>query len=697
MEPRPRVESSGALNDVYVKSQEHLLRPTSENPLPTSVPPPSAGMAGLIGVRHVLIVIGLPERGKCFIAQRLSKYLYFFHGAEVKLFDVAEYMGCQPVDIGHAAQPQDECRIEASANTLTRDLKLFLNSSGEAARRAGGNMTVPVPRNCQTAQARAAERAMAAAREEIQNTEQHLLVDEADRRRKNVDSGKVAIIFTSDGMGSFYEKWACTSKERRRWAAETIQSDKRLGAKVIFIEVIVNSAKLMEQNLLSKIRHERRLSRGAEARESRDSRQSREGEENARGIAVPSSPATPGRPTRASSSRNHGYGSGYDWSAAAAEALEESDDIPPRLVREFHARVNRFARVYVSLQEDGSEDDLSYIKLINYGDKVVTNNMHGYLRMRIAQFLTVVHPTPHVIYLTRHGQSTYNQLGKIGGNSPLSPAGEEYARRLGAWVMPYVCYQQAAGLDSLTKTRLWTSSLQRTILTAQHIPHPIISEEDLGTPSVPPEPDADDALANGDSPTRCSAGRSSGLRGTPPRASGLRERLRSGGLSGVVGGVALGGIDLDSDRGGGGDRDRVWQQMAPRVYRNLDEIFAGEYEGMTYEEIKKIAPSEATLRSMDKIGYRYPRGESYFDILARLDPLVHELESYHEPLVIVSHQAVLRLLYCYLTGRTRAQAPKLSMPLHTVIRITYDGWTPPTEERFYLGPECSQTDGQTHL
>ena len=112
---------------------------------------------------------------------------------------------------------------------------------------------------------------------------------------------------------------------------------------------------------------------------------------------------------------------------------------------------------------------------------------------------------------------------------------------------------------------------------------------------------------------------------------------------------------------------------SPRVYRNLDEIFAGEYEGMTYEEIKKIAPSEATLRSMDKIGYRYPRGESYFDILARLDPLVHELESYHEPLLLVSHQAVLRLLYSYLMGKPRHQAPKVEIPLHTVIRITYDG------------------------
>tara|TARA_B100000787_G_scaffold98880_1_gene72940 strand:+ start:384 stop:494 length:111 start_codon:yes stop_codon:yes gene_type:complete len=32
--------------------------------------------------------------------------------------------------------------------------------------------------------------------------------------------------------------------------------------------------------------------------------------------------------------------------------------------------------------------------------------------------------------------------------------------------------------------------------------------------------------------------------------------------------------------------------MSPRVYRNLDEIFAGEYEGLTYEEIKKKVRSK---------------------------------------------------------------------------------------------------------
>ncbi len=35
--------------------------------------------------------------------------------------------------------------------------------------------------------------------------------------------------------------------------------------------------------------------------------------------------------------------------------------------------------------------------------------------------------------------------------------------------------------------------------------------------------------------------------------------------------------------------------MSPRVYRNLDEIFAVEYEGMRYEDIKRLRPDEASL------------------------------------------------------------------------------------------------------
>jgi hypothetical protein len=72
-----------------------------------------------------------------------------------------------------------------------------------------------------------------------------------------------------------------------------------------------------------------------------------------------------------------------------------------------------YQRKYVSMQDDGTEDDLSYIKLINYGEKVITNNMRGYLPMRIVQFLSNIHTKSHSIYISRHGQV---------GSQPSSPS-----------------------------------------------------------------------------------------------------------------------------------------------------------------------------------------------------------------------------------------------------------------------------------
>lgn len=47
--------------------------------------------------------------------------------------------------------------------------------------------------------------------------------------------------------------------------------------------------------------------------------------------------------------------------------------------------------------------------------------------------------------------------------------------------------------------------------------------------------------------------------------------------------------------------------------RNLDEIYAGVCDGMTYAEIEATFPEEFARRREDKLGYRYPRGESYLD------------------------------------------------------------------------------------
>lgn len=119
--------------------------------------------------------------------------------------------------------------------------------------------------------------------------------------------------------------------------------------------------------------------------------------------------------------------------------------------------------------------------------------------------------------------------------------------------------------------------------------------------------------------------------------------------------------------------------------RNLDEIDAGLFDSFTYDEIESSHPEEAAARGSDKLRYRYPRGESYEDVISRLEPVIIEIERQRDPVVIVSHQAVLRCLYAYLVGIPASECPHLPMPLHTVISLVPRAYGV-SEERLTLGP-----------
>jgi broad specificity phosphatase PhoE len=284
-------------------------------------------------------------------------------------------------------------------------------------------------------------------------------------------------------------------------------------------------------------------------------------------------------------------------------------------VRRVENSIREFSKLYVTLQQDGSEEDMSYVIFINYGQKVVTNRMHGFLRMRIAQFLSTYAPRPrparrvaarvvsrapsrprahaarvragpptrhrsihtelHTIYLTRHGQSEYNRLGKIGGNSGVTQYGLEYAQNLAAFARDTICKEDGV---SDNKARLWTSSMRRTNETAQFIAHPEIETEDGGK----------------------------------------------------------------------------WSQMSHRIYRNLDEIFAGEYEGLTYEEVAERFEDEAFLRKVDKIGYRYPRERPRADAT--------------RPASAVEQLASRTSALAHIPMLTAAARPSLPFPPHWLLR-----------------------------
>ena len=117
------------------------------------------------------------------------------------------------------------------------------------------------------------------------------------------------------------------------------------------------------------------------------------------------------------------------------------------------------------------EKSYCWIKLVDGGREMSMNNISGFLPSRIAQFLINLHVQQRTIYLSRHGQSEYNRLGKIGGDSDLTEHGEAYALTLGRWAAENVMVHEDG---SPRAARLWTSSLLRTRQTARHIPHPEI-------------------------------------------------------------------------------------------------------------------------------------------------------------------------------------------------------------------------------
>lgn len=104
-------------------------------------------------------------------------------------------------------------------------------------------------------------------------------------------------------------------------------------------------------------------------------------------------------------------------------------------------------------------------------------------------------------------------------------------------------------------------------------------------------------------------------------------------------------------------------------WKCLDEISAGVCEELTYERIAASYPTEFALRDADKYHYRYPKGESYEDLVARLEPVIIELERQRDVLV-VGHQAVLRCLLGYFRQRQPDELPYERIPLHTVFKLT---------------------------
>uniref|UniRef100_H2THJ6 6-phosphofructo-2-kinase/fructose-2,6-biphosphatase 4b n=1 Tax=Takifugu rubripes TaxID=31033 RepID=H2THJ6_TAKRU len=124
-------------------------------------------------------------------------------------------------------------------------------------------------------------------------------------------------------------------------------------------------------------------------------------------------------------------------------------------------------------------------------------------------------------------------------------------------------------------------------------------------------------------------------------------------------------------------------------WKSLNEIDAGVCEEMMYEEIQEHFPLEFALRDQDKYRYRYPKGESYEDLVQRLEPVLMELER-QENVLVICHQAVMRCFLAYFLDKTAEELPYIKCPLHTVLKLTPVAYGCKVES-VYLGVDSVNT------
>ncbi|KAI9924541.1 hypothetical protein AWENTII_009626 [Aspergillus wentii] len=276
---------------------------------------------------------------------------------------------------------------------------------------------------------------------------------------------------------------------------------------------------------------------------------------------------------------------------------------PVTALEDFKKRVSLYEKSYVPLGEYEERNGMAYIQMIDVGRKMVSHQTNGFLSSQVVYYLLNFNLSPRQIWITRHGESKDNQLGRIGGDSELSENGRRYGKALNR----FIDHQR----------RQW-ELYQRQKDLLRHFP---------------PRP--------GDS--------------TPPNPSYVpRDRPRNFCVWSSMMQRSVQTVEQFNE-----------DEYDVKQMKMLDELHAGKMEGMTYDEIRQQYPEEYSIRKKNKLFYRYPGpgGEGYLDIINRLRAVIIEVERMTDHVLLVSHRSVARVLLAYFRGLKRDEVADLDVPL----------------------------------
>jgi broad specificity phosphatase PhoE len=286
---------------------------------------------------------------------------------------------------------------------------------------------------------------------------------------------------------------------------------------------------------------------------------------------------------------------------------------PEKAAEDFRNRINEYVKIYqtLSIKDDGANS--CFIKLINQGDKMIIRNVKGYVESKIISYLTNLHTGDRPIYFLAHGESENDKLGVIGGDSPLSEKGLKFCELLKTFFEKESesFYNNNFNLNKgINNNNFDFNDTDRN----NNINNTILKIEEK--PQI-----------------FCSTIKSSIQ--TAEYLSFLNSY---------------------------------------KSEKLLNEINTGFADGISIKEFSEKFPKENEERKKNKLYFRFEMGESYMDVIQRIEPVIFEMERIKSPIIVVGHLKMLRCLYGYFAKIPIENIPSIKIPLHYVIKFVPEAY-----------------------
>jgi broad specificity phosphatase PhoE len=110
--------------------------------------------------------------------------------------------------------------------------------------------------------------------------------------------------------------------------------------------------------------------------------------------------------------------------------------------------------------------------------------------------------------------------------------------------------------------------------------------------------------------------------------------------------------------------------------------------------MQRLYPEEYELRQRDKLHYRYRGngGESYLDVVFRLQGVIIEIERLQSHVLLIAHRVIARILLAYFLNLSHHVCPKRGLGL----MVEYFSFGDSCGHPFLLGAETLRDAGMSN-